>query len=79
MILDRVLYCAATPNEAEGKLTPIRSDILIVCATMARARRGDTLSVAIDDLAFGGEGVGRADGYVVFVPGGVPGDGCGSG
>ena len=41
---------------------------------MARARRGDTLSVAIDDLAFGGEGVGRVDGYVVFVPGGVPGD-----
>jgi 23S rRNA (uracil1939-C5)-methyltransferase len=41
---------------------------------MARARRGDTLSVTIDDLAYGGEGVGRADGYVVFVPGGVPGD-----
>ena len=41
---------------------------------MARAHRGDTLSVTIDDLAFGGEGVGRADGYVVFVPGGVPGD-----
>src|SRR4029453_11958365 len=40
---------------------------------MARARRGDTLSVIIDDLAFGGEGVGRVDGYVVFVPGGVPG------
>jgi 23S rRNA (uracil1939-C5)-methyltransferase len=30
--------------------------------------------VTIDDLAFGGEGVGRADGYVVFVRGGVPGD-----
>src|SRR5262247_137565 len=41
---------------------------------MARARRGDTLSVTIDDLAYGGEGVARADGYVVFVPGGVPGD-----
>jgi 23S rRNA (uracil1939-C5)-methyltransferase len=41
---------------------------------MARARRGDRLSVTIDDLAFGGEGVGRADGYVVFVPGGIPGD-----
>ena len=41
---------------------------------MARARRGDTLSVTIDDLAYGGEGVGRADGYVVFVPGGLPGD-----
>src|SRR3970040_2017190 len=41
---------------------------------MARAKRGDTLSVTIDDLAFGGEGVGRVEGYVVFVPGGIPGD-----
>jgi 23S rRNA (uracil1939-C5)-methyltransferase len=41
---------------------------------MARARRGDTLSVTIDDLAYGGEGVGRVGGYVIFVPGGVPGD-----
>ena len=41
---------------------------------MARPKRGDILSLTIDDLAFGGEGVGRADGYVVFVPGGLPGD-----
>src|SRR5215831_5420173 len=41
---------------------------------MTRPRRGDTVSLTIDDLAFGGEGVGRVDGYVVFVPGGVPGD-----
>jgi 23S rRNA (uracil1939-C5)-methyltransferase len=41
---------------------------------MARPQRGQILSVTIDDLAFGGEGVGRADGYVVFVRGGVPGD-----
>jgi 23S rRNA (uracil1939-C5)-methyltransferase len=41
---------------------------------MAKPRRGDTVSVSIDDLAFGGEGVGRLDGYVVFVRGGVPGD-----
>ncbi|MCI0547738.1 MAG: 23S rRNA (uracil(1939)-C(5))-methyltransferase RlmD [Candidatus Rokubacteria bacterium] len=41
---------------------------------MGRPKRGDTLRVIIEDLAFGGEGVGRADGYVVFVPGGVPGD-----
>ena len=41
---------------------------------MARPKRGERLSLTIDDLAFGGEGVGRADGYVVFVPGGVPGD-----
>ena len=41
---------------------------------MGRPKRGDLVSVAIDDLAFGGEGVGRVDGYVVFVRGGVPGD-----
>jgi 23S rRNA (uracil1939-C5)-methyltransferase len=29
---------------------------------------GDRLSLTIDDIAFGGEGVGRADGFVVFVP-----------
>ncbi|MFQ5521322.1 MAG: 23S rRNA (uracil(1939)-C(5))-methyltransferase RlmD [Candidatus Methylomirabilia bacterium] len=41
---------------------------------MARPKRGDELSLAIDDLAFGGEGVGRVGGYVVFVRGGLPGD-----
>jgi 23S rRNA (uracil1939-C5)-methyltransferase len=41
---------------------------------MAKPRRGDCLEVTIDDLAFGGEGVGRLDGYVVFVRGGLPGD-----
>ncbi|MFQ5829757.1 MAG: 23S rRNA (uracil(1939)-C(5))-methyltransferase RlmD [Candidatus Methylomirabilia bacterium] len=41
---------------------------------MARAKRGDELSLTIDDLAFGGEGVGRVNGYVVFVRGGIPGD-----
>ncbi len=41
---------------------------------MATPRRGDSLELSIDDLAFGGEGVGRVDGYVVFVRGGVPGD-----
>ena len=41
---------------------------------MPKPRRGDTIGVSIDDLAFGGEGVGRVDGYVVFVRGGLPGD-----
>src|SRR5438552_4559875 len=41
---------------------------------MAKPRRGDRLELTIDDLAFGGEGVGRLDGYVVFVRGGLPGD-----
>jgi 23S rRNA (uracil1939-C5)-methyltransferase len=41
---------------------------------MGKPRRGDVTELTIDDLAFGGEGVGRADGYVVFVRGGLPGD-----
>jgi 23S rRNA (uracil1939-C5)-methyltransferase len=41
---------------------------------MAKPRRGDVLELTVDDLAFGGEGVGRVDGYVVFVRGGLPGD-----
>jgi len=38
------------------------------------AHRGELLEVEIDSLAFGGRGVARADGYVVFVAGGLPGD-----
>jgi 23S rRNA (uracil1939-C5)-methyltransferase len=41
---------------------------------MAKPRRGDVIDLAIDDLAFGGEAVGRVNGYVLFVRGGVPGD-----
>jgi 23S rRNA (uracil1939-C5)-methyltransferase len=41
---------------------------------MAKPRRGDTLELVVDDLAFGGDGVGRTDGYVMFVRGGLPGD-----
>jgi 23S rRNA (uracil1939-C5)-methyltransferase len=41
---------------------------------MAKPRRGDVLELTIDDLAFGGEGVGRVNGYVMFVRGSVPGD-----
>ena len=41
---------------------------------MAKPRRGDTLELTVDDLAFGGDGVGRTDGYVMFVRGGLPGD-----
>ena len=41
---------------------------------MAKPRRGDRITIVVDDLAFGGEGVGRAGGYVLFVRGGLPGD-----
>src|SRR3954451_4826199 len=39
-----------------------------------RPRRGDELELAVDRLAYGGAGVARANGYVVFVRGAVPGD-----
>jgi 23S rRNA (uracil1939-C5)-methyltransferase len=45
-----------------------------VAFRMAKPRRGDRVDVTIDDLAFGGDGVGRLDGYVMFVRGGLPGD-----
>ena len=39
-----------------------------------RPRAGDELELEIDSLAQGGRGVARADGYVVFVTGALPGD-----
>ena len=43
-------------------------------ATTTRPRRGDDLELTVDTLAYGGAGVARLDGYVVFVQGGIPGD-----
>jgi 23S rRNA (uracil1939-C5)-methyltransferase len=40
----------------------------------SRPARGAELELTIDSLAYGGAGVARADGYVVFVEGGLPGD-----
>ena len=45
-----------------------------VDATPARPQRGDELELTIDSLAYGGAGVARSDGYVVFVSGALPGD-----
>src|SRR5579875_126672 len=42
--------------------------------TTTRPRRGDQLTLTVDTLAFGGAGVARHEGYVVFVQGGIPGD-----
>jgi 23S rRNA (uracil1939-C5)-methyltransferase len=40
----------------------------------ARRRRGELLELEIDSLAFGGRGVARSEGLVVFVAGALPGD-----
>ncbi len=43
-------------------------------ATAPRPARGEVLTLEIDSLAYGGRGVARRNGYVVFVVGGLPGD-----
>jgi 23S rRNA (uracil1939-C5)-methyltransferase len=40
----------------------------------SRPQRGDHLELTVESLAFGGAGVARTDGYVVFVADAVPGD-----
>jgi 23S rRNA (uracil1939-C5)-methyltransferase len=42
--------------------------------TPIRPQRGQELELIVDSLAFGGAGVARLDGYVVFVSGAFPGD-----
>ena len=42
--------------------------------TRTRVDRGQELELTIDTLAFGGAGVARLDGYVVFVRDAIPGD-----
>jgi 23S rRNA (uracil1939-C5)-methyltransferase len=37
-------------------------------------KRGDQVDLTVDRLAYGGRGVGRAQGFVVFVPDSAPGD-----
>ena len=40
----------------------------------APVRSGEELELQIDSLAYGGNGVGRLNGFVIFVRGGLPGD-----
>jgi 23S rRNA (uracil1939-C5)-methyltransferase len=44
--------------------------------TTTRPERGQELDLRVDTLAYGGNGVARLEGYVVFVNGAVPATGC---
>jgi 23S rRNA (uracil1939-C5)-methyltransferase len=46
----------------------------VSASATTRPERGQELDLRVDALAYGGNGVARLDGYVVFVAGGVPGD-----
>jgi 23S rRNA (uracil1939-C5)-methyltransferase len=46
----------------------------VTTAPSTRPRPGEELELTIDSLAFGGAGVARLNGYVVFVQDGIPGD-----
>jgi 23S rRNA (uracil1939-C5)-methyltransferase len=43
-------------------------------ASQQRPARGELLTLEVESLAYGGKGVARRDGYVVFVAGALPGD-----
>src|SRR5262249_5037335 len=43
-------------------------------ATRPKPARGEMLMLDVESLAYGGKGVARTDGYVVFVAGALPGD-----
>jgi 23S rRNA (uracil1939-C5)-methyltransferase len=50
------------------------SNVGTATARSGRPRAGDELELTIDALAYGGAGVARLDGYVVFVQHAIPGD-----
>ena len=39
-----------------------------------KIHKRDILELTIDKMAYGGRGIARMDGFVIFVKGGVPGD-----
>src|SRR3954447_13359548 len=47
---------------------------MVAATKPPKPKRGEELELEVGDLAQGGRGVARLDGYVVFVAGGLPGD-----
>jgi 23S rRNA (uracil1939-C5)-methyltransferase len=58
----------------DGMLDAMHANPSTATSPSPRPRSGDELDLTIESLAFGGAGVARRDGYVVFVQDAVPGD-----
>ena len=68
---------AAVEATADPAAVPAATTVATVAPPApapSRPARGAELELRIDSLAYGGAGVARLDGYVVFVQGGMPGD-----
>src|SRR4029077_20305765 len=65
-----LLLRARRPADALG----VRQRLAVTARTAAPVQRNQELELQIDSLAFGGSGVARHDGFVVFVRRGLPGD-----
>ena len=83
VLLAREVKIELAVQVAEERLGLVPVGVYVQAATIApvqraemknRPRAGDELELVVESLAHGGAGVARADGYVVFVRGAVPGD-----
>jgi 23S rRNA (uracil1939-C5)-methyltransferase len=69
-ILERQPGCDSGPSMSATESTQTGAQP----AATGRLRRGEEFEAKIETLAYGGRGIARCDGYVVFVTGALPGD-----
>ncbi len=69
-ILERLAGCDSGPSMSATESTGKEA----ASAGNGRLRRGEEFEATIETLAYGGRGIARRDGYVVFVSGALPGD-----